>query len=192
MEAELAQSRLGKFTASVAHTVMVEKPGSVTLRDLCKDLAWERVHGATEEGFKSAAMRRGNELEERALLWYAFQTDSVPVRPTKTIDHPSIPWVAATPDALRHNPDRPVEAKCLLHKAYMDFRERREVFGPYRWQTQWQLWVTGLTILDFVVWHPKAGGFIIEVWANEEDQEAMRAKVRVAELMVQNWIEVLK
>lgn len=192
MEPELAQSRLGKMTASMAYTIMGEKLSNKGIQDLVVSLAFERHFGSPEEdGYHSKAMERGNEMEPRALVWYTFETQRLPERPLRTIDHPTIPWVAATPDGTLL-PERVVEAKALLHKAWMEARERRSVPSRYRWQCQWQMWVCGVPLCDFVVWHPVAGGFIVEVRADPADQAAMAARAVAINNLVNNWLETLK
>lgn len=192
MDATLAASRVGKMTASMAYTIMGEKLSNKGIQDLVASLAFQRVYGdPQEEGYHSRAMARGNEFEPRAMDWYIFQTDRVPDTTPVCLDHPRVPWVAATPDGLLL-PLRIVEAKCLLHKAWMEARERRRVPSSYRWQVQWQLWVTGAQVCDFVVWHPVGGGFVVEVYPDHSDFEQMEQRAQVINNLVRNWVEATK
>lgn len=177
MTPEMREQRLGLLTASKAGVIMGDwKRGRETLDRYIRTLAFERVYGDTgEQDYKSAAMDRGNELEPRALEWYAFEKDAVLSPGGICYVHRMFPFVGASPDALLK--DRVIEAKCLLHSAWMDSFLSQEIPSTYRWQCRWQQWVLGLDQVDFVVWHPVAGGFVINrrVTADEVEQMTERA-----------------
>jgi hypothetical protein len=135
-------------------------------------------------------MRRGKELESRAINWYCFDQDCVVSPGGTVIDHPSIHFVAATPDARR--PDRCIEAKCLQHKAWMDALDANEIPSEYRWQCAWQQWVTGLHLVDFVVWHPVAGGFVIQRSVTPAQIEQMTARAYYVNQMVNENVDILR
>ena len=183
MTPEMRESRLGKLTASKAAVIM-GKLNTAGLADYISTLAFERVYGDTgEEGYQSRAMARGNELEPRALAWYAFERDCI-VTPCPTCrEHPDLPYVAATPDGIRS--DRTIQAKCLLHKAWVHARTRNEVPSEYRWQCRWEQWVFGFRLCDFVVWHPKGGGFVIETSVTEGECAEMRERAMLVNGMVE-------
>lgn len=178
------------MTASMADVVM---GGLATkgLADYVKTLAFERVFGDTsEEGYRSKAMERGNEVETLALDWYEFHTDQVVDREPVTIGHPTIPFVAASPDARL--PDRNIEVKSPLHKAWMDVKKSRKVPAEYRWQCRWQMWVRGVPSCDFVCWHPKPGGLIVPFTVTPEEIEQMTERVFIVDQIVNEWVAVLR
>ena len=179
--------RAGKMTASKAAVVMggLDTSG---LDSYVKDLAWERVFGPRDQGYKSAAMERGNEVEPEARDWYANKCGE-PVRQVAFVDHPSVPMVGCSPDGLRN--ERGVEIKCPLHKAWMEVKRTGKVPSEYRWQVRWSMWVCGLDAWDFVAYHPVAGGLLIpcEILPSEKDQMAERAAV--VEARVQAWQAIL-
>ena len=191
MTPELRLARAGKLTASKASIVMggLDTKG---LADYVKETAWERVYGPPdEEGYKSAAMERGTLLEAEALSWYAFETGSALDQDSdRAIDHPTVPNVAASPDALR--PDRVVEVKCPMPRAWMEVKRTMKVPADYRWQVRWQMWCAGKNLADFVCYHPSAGGIIIAAELSDEDAKAMADRVPVVEAMIAEWVNILE
>jgi putative phage-type endonuclease len=179
--------RAGFFTASNAGTIMggLETSG---LQSLIKDLAWERVYGSEESAFKSPAMERGNELEAEARDWYAFTKDIV-VEQVGFVSHGKLPFVGWSPDgiALPHA----IEVKCPLHKAWMEVKRKQEIPAEYRWQCRWAMWVGELESLDFVAYHPKAGGIILPSEISDEERDKMTARVTLLEPKVQAWVDIL-
>lgn len=181
-------ARLGKLTASEAATIMggLKTDG---LASYVMDLAWERVHGARDAGYQSAAMKRGQQLEPEARGWYEFNQDCE-VELVGLIDHPRVPWCAASPDARR--PGRVVEIKCLLHRAWMEVQRTRQVPSAYRWQTRWQMWCTGEPACDFVAYHPAAGGLIVPCEVTPAEIEQMTERAYVVNAMVDEWVATLR
>lgn len=180
--------KAGKWSASNAATIMggLDTSG---LASLIKDIAWERVYGPTEGGFQSKAMERGNELESEARDWYAFERDAV-VAEVGFVEHGSIPVVGWSPDGLsgdRHG----IEAKCPLHKAWMEVKRTGKVPAEYRWQCRWAMWVGELESLDFIAYHPKAGGLIVPCEITESERSQMAERVSLLEPKVAEWVEIL-
>lgn len=191
MTPELRQARAGKLTASKAPVTMggLDTSG---LKSYVMDLAWERVYGVPDdEAFETPAMARGKELESAARDWYAFMTDAVVDHdPDRTIDHPTIPMIAASPDGLMA--DRVLETKCPLHKAWMEVKRTGLVPSEYRWQCRWQMWVTGKQLCDFVCWHPLAGGLIVPIAVTAAECDEMAARAALIEKRICEWVEILQ
>lgn len=182
--------RAGKWTASSAAKIM----GSLTtagLKDLIKDVAWGRVFGETDSGFTSKAMDRGHEIEPEARDWFAFE-HGASVEEVGFVEHSRIAHVGWSPDGLHANRTRGVEIKCLLHKAWMDVEESREIPSEYRWQAKFACWVGELDGLDFVVYHPRAGGIVIPTEITGSDKDQMEARISILEPMVQARIDRLQ
>ena len=191
MTPELRPQRAGKLTSSKAAVIMggLDTSG---LASYVKDLAWERVYGVDvdEPSYVNAAMERGQMVEQSARDWYAFETDSVVDHdPDRTLDHPTIPMVAASPDGIRD--DRVVEIKCPLHKAWMEVKRTGKVPAEYRWQTRWQMWVTGKHACDFVAYHPTPGGLIVPCVVTPEEIAQMVERAALIEAKVQEWVAIL-
>lgn len=184
--------KAGKWSSSTAGRLMsgIETKG---FNDLVKTVAWERVYGAANEPrYQSAAMKRGNELEEDARTWYAFASDQI-VTEVGFVDA-DIPSVGWSPDGLIINGTQivnAVEIKCLLHKAFMDVIASKEVPSEYRWQVRWAMWCGKIDSMDFVPYHPQAGGVIIKCHQKKIYIEQMQERVNDAEMLVAKWIERL-
>lgn len=179
--------RAGKFSASRAAIVMggLDTSG---LAGYIQDLAWERVYGPIPEGFKSDAMKRGNEVEPEARDWYAFEK-GVSVEEVTLVEHDALNAVWS-PDGLVGR--GAIEAKSPRHKAWMEVKRTGKVPSEYRWQCKWAMWVGGLEWLDFIAYQPQAGGIIIPCEVSEAEKEQMAERVAVLEPKVQAWVEILK
>lgn len=179
--------RAGKWSASKAATIMggLDTKG---LADLVKDVAWERVYGPIGGGFKSAAMERGNELEPEARDWYAFEKGAV-VEQVGFVEHATIANVGWSPDGL--SGAGAIEAKNPLHRAWMEVNRTRKIPAEYRWQARWAMWVGELEWLDFVVYHPAAGGIIIAAEVTEYEKQDMAERVALLETRVAEEVALL-
>ncbi len=181
--------RAGRWSASRAATIMggLDTQG---LKDYVMDIAWGRVYGPVEHGsFKSAAMERGNNLEESTRESYAFATDNV-IEQCGFVEHATVPWTGWSPDGLvgrKHG----IEAKNPLHKAYMEVKRTGKLPAEYRWQVRFGMWVGQLDSMDFLCDHPKAGLIIIPCEVTESDKEQMEERIHLLEPRVQAWMDIL-
>lgn len=181
--------RAGRWSASRAATIMggLDTQG---LKDYVMDIAWGRVYGPVEHGsFKSAAMERGNNLEESTRESYAFQTDNV-IETCGFVEHASIPWVGWSPDGLvgrKHG----IEAKNPLHKAYMEVKRTDKIPAEYRWQVRFGMWVGQLDTMDFLCDHPKAGLIVIPCEVTESEKQQMEERIHLLEPRVVEWMDIL-
>lgn len=189
MTPELSAKRLGKMTASMAAVIMgaLDTDG---LADYVDRLAGERLYGDLgDDSYQSKAMARGNKVENAALDWYEFSQD-VSIERGAHIDHPLIPYVAATPDAIIRG-RKVIEAKSPLFTTWAKIKRRREVPSTYRWQTRWQLWCCELTECDFVAWHPRPRGIIIPCTVTSEEIERMGERAMLIEARIRKAMEVI-
>ncbi len=95
-------ARLGKVTASKVKDVMAKgRSGapSATRQNYMMQLLCERLTGKREEGYTSAAMQRGTDLEPVARSAYEVNAGLMTVE-TGLILHPSIEGFGASPDGL--------------------------------------------------------------------------------------------
>jgi exodeoxyribonuclease (lambda-induced) len=191
VDAELRAKRLGKLGASEAPIIM----GGVntdSLEYLVKRKAFERVFGdPDEDGFTSAAMDRGQQVEESALDWYSFTFD-VPLERQFHVEHPTIPNVSATPDGFTGS--RCVEGKSPLIQAWMHTAKTGEIPSQYRWQCAWQAWCAEVAQTDYVSFHPLAERRTrcIPYILTRDDIEAMRARVILVETRIRVWMRILE
>lgn len=182
--------RAGKWTASSAAKIM----GGLTtqgLKDLIKDVAWGRVFGKTDAGFSSAAMQRGHEVEPEARDWFAFAHDA-DVEQMGFVAHGRIAHVGWSPDGLHANRRRGLEIKSLLHKAWLDVFDSGEVPSEYRWQAKFACFVGELDGLEFVVYHPLAGGIVIPVEITSSEKDQIEGRIAVLEPQVQAIVDRLQ
>lgn len=143
-------SRLGKVTASRVADVMAKtKSGPAAARkNYMMELLCQRLTGAREEGFTSAAMQRGTDLEPMARGRYEVEND-VLVMESGLVDHPTIPNFAASPDGLVDD-DGLIEIKCPNTAQHVEFLRTGKIDTRYQSQMTAQMLCTGRKWCDFV------------------------------------------
>ena len=194
MTPELANARRGKLTASVAPIIM---GGDSTegLKKLIRKLAGERIYGDLgEESFQSAKMKDGNECEPEALDWAEFTFDCT-LRRGVCIQHPTMDYVAGTPDALADSLGLVVECKSPLFHVWADTRERGEIPSEYRWQCRWQLWIAkelyGWTEGRFVSYHRRPRGLVIPFTVTDQEIEQMKQRAMYVNVRIEECMQIL-
>lgn len=177
MTPEMRSQRAGKLTASMAGVIM----GGLStdgLKRYVNRLAFERLYGLPDDDqYQSKAMEQGNKRETSALAWYAFETDSVLMPGGECVPHPQLDYVGASPDARLA--DRTIQAKCPIASTWMEYAAARTVPAEYRHQCRWEMWVCGVSLCDFVVWHPQPGGFIVPFALGPDDVVKMAERAAV-------------
>lgn len=143
-------ARLGKVTASRVADVMAKtKSGPAASRtNYMMELLCERLTGSRQEGFVSAAMQRGTDLEPIARSMYEIDSDLMVIE-TGLVLHPSIEGFGASPDGLVGESGL-VEIKCPNTAQHVDFIRKREPDTRYQWQMLAQMACTGREWCDFV------------------------------------------
>lgn len=183
--------KAGKWSASKAAVIMggLDTKG---LADLVQDIAWERVYGPSDDaGFKSPAMERGTITEAESRDWYCF-AHNVEIEEVGFVSHATIPHVGWSPDGLIIGKRAGIEAKCPLHKAWMETLRTGKVPSQYRWQCKWGLWVGELDYLDFLSYHPKpASGLVVRCQVTDDEKQQMAERVALLETKVAEWVERL-
>lgn len=143
-------ARIGKVTASrVADVMAATKSGPAASRkNYMMELLCQRLTGKAEEGFTSAAMQRGTDLEPIARS--AYEVDmGVMVVETGLILHPSGIAFGASPDGLVGY-DGLVEIKCPNTATHVGFLRTGKPDGKYLWQMAAQMECAGRAWCDFV------------------------------------------
>ncbi|HFC8542683.1 TPA: lambda exonuclease family protein [Neisseria weaveri] len=143
-------ARLGKVTASrVSDIVAKTKSGySASRKNYMAELLCERLTGTQQDGFKSAPMQRGTDLEPKARAVYMIETGR-DVTEVGMIPHPSIENSGASPDGLVGN-DGLIEIKCPNTATHLEFIRSEKPMDKYYLQMQWQMACTGRAWCDFV------------------------------------------
>lgn len=121
---------------------------STSRQNYLMQLLCERLTGKVEEGYKSAAMQRGNDLEAEARNWYQLETGES-VEEVSFIDHPKINFAGASPDGLV-GAEGLIEIKCPNTATHIETLRKKEPIDRYYKQMQWQMAVTGRKWCDFV------------------------------------------
>lgn len=180
---EWLQARCGRVTASrVAAVAGKTQSGGYRAEraNLMADLVVERMTGKPTEGFQTAAMTRGIELEPMARNAYSARTGHLVVQ-CGFVEHPSIPMSGASPDGLIDD-DMVVELKVPLPATHMDYCLSRKVPANYFDQIQWQLCCTGRSKADFVSFcdtlPEKLQLLIIPVPRDQKRIDVLEAEVR--------------
>lgn len=148
-------ARLGKVTASrVADATARTKSGwGASRANYMAELVAERLTGTKVEGFTSAAMNRGTELEPEALAAYSFVQD-IAVEPVGFVPHPAIAMAGASPDGLVGK-EGLIEVKCPNTATHIETLLTGDIDLRYLKQMQFQIACTGRAWCDFVSYDPR-------------------------------------
>lgn len=148
---EWFSARLGKVTASKVKDVMSKGRGSApsaTRQNYMMQLLCERLTGKREEGFTSAAMLRGTELEPVARSAYEIDK-GVMTTETGLILHPKIEGFGASPDGLVGDRGM-LEIKCPNTATHVLTIQSGKHDPQYEWQMLAQLSCADRDWNDFV------------------------------------------
>jgi len=147
---EWYMARLGKVTASRVSDVMsVTKAGpSASRKSYMIELLCQRLTCKADDGYASAAMRRGVDIEPIARSAYEIDQGVMTVE-TGLVMHPSGIAFGASPDGLVCD-DGLVEIKCPNVSTHVDFLINGKPKNEYVWQMQAQMACTGRKWCDFV------------------------------------------
>jgi putative phage-type endonuclease len=148
--AEWFSQRLGKVTASRISDVMATtKSGpSASRKNYMMELLCQRLTGQREEGFTSAAMQRGTDLEPLARSAYEIERGVI-VREASFILHPDHPNIGASPDGFVGD-DGLVEIKNPNTAQHVACLQSGKYDSKYYPQMQCQIACTGRDWCDFV------------------------------------------
>ena len=156
--AEWFAARLGRVTASrVADVMAATKSGPAASRkNYMMELLCQRLTGKSEEGFTSAAMQRGTDLEPIARS--AYEVDAgVMVEETGLVLHPDGIAFGASPDGLV-GVDGLLEIKCPNTATHVEFLRTGKPDGKYLWQMSAQMECAGRVWCDFVSFDDRLPG----------------------------------
>lgn len=147
-------ARLGRVTASKVKDVMAKgRSGapSATRQNYMMQLLCERLTGAREEGYTSAVMQRGTELEPMARTAYELFQDCE-VEEVGLVIHPRIEGFGASPDGLILLPTERggIEIKCPNTAQHIAVMQAGRHDPQYEWQMLAQMACAELGWVDFV------------------------------------------
>lgn len=148
--------RCGKLTGSCAADMLatIKSGEAAARRDLRTRLVIERLTGEPQEdGFISADMRRGMELEADAFKAYEAFTGEM-VRRTGFVAHASLP-TGCSPDGVIGNFRALIELKVPKSATHLKYLRSRAVPSDYLAQVRHALWLTDAECCDFVSFDPR-------------------------------------
>jgi putative phage-type endonuclease len=149
------QARAGKVTASRAADVLAKiKSGEAAARRNYRvQLVAERLTGLPqEEGFVSAAMQRGIDLEPAAFAAYEAVTGEM-ARRCGFLAHTDLP-IGASPDGVVGDFDRVVELKVPNPATHIGYLKAGVLPAEYAPQITHHLLVSGAPVCDFLSYAP--------------------------------------
>ena len=175
-------ARLGCVTASRTADVMAKtKSGySASRANYMAQLITERLTGQASEGFTSAAMQWGTEVEPQARVAYEFMTGQTVVE-TGFVPHPEIAGFGASPDGLVGETGL-IEIKCPNTATHIETLLAEKVPTKYVTQMQVQMMCCGRKWCDFVSFDPRLPGemnmWVSRVQADNAQQAEIAQEVR--------------
>jgi putative phage-type endonuclease len=157
--AEWFAARAGVLTASLAADMLAKplKSGGepACRRNLRVQLALERLTGrpCEENGFVSADMKRGIELEPEAVGAYEAASGAL-IQPVGFLRHDSLP-IGCSPDGIVGDWEGGLELKCPKQATHWEYLQLGGQVPPeYVPQVTHSLLVSGLPFWDFASYHP--------------------------------------
>lgn len=176
--------RLNKLTASNAHTIGV---GGKGLETLCYKLVAEKLTGKVEEGYKSPAMQRGNDLENEAANAYELETGDLT---TKVGFCELDEYVGASPDRLI-NDDGLLEIKCKTDIVYLKELLGCEIDPEHYSQMQMQLYVTDRKYCIYSIYNPnfKKSLIIKRIERDERAIEKIKVGLETGKAIIKTMLE---
>lgn len=149
-------ARIGCLTASRAADILatIKSGEAAPRRDYRTQLVCERLTGAAQEnGFLSADMQRGLDLEDEAVAAYEMVTGRLVSR-VGFLRHANLA-AGASPDGVVGEYEGLIEVKAPKSATHLTYWRSGGVPAAYRPQLTHQLWITGAAWVDFVSYDPR-------------------------------------
>ena len=175
-------ARVGIMGASVAGDMWAKiKTGeAASRRDLRTRLVVERLTGQScEDGYQSADMKRGTELEPEARAAYEAATGEL-VQTVGFLRHATLP-IGCSPDGVVGDFTGGIEIKCPRSATHLRYLKGRAVPSEHLPQIIHTLFVTGAGWWDFCSFDPKFPEplrlFVVRVRREDVDLKAYELAV---------------
>lgn len=166
---EWLAERAGKVSASNFHLIFTatgKKTTGKTRETYKYKLAAERITGKVEDSFKSAAMERGNELEQEARLHFEIAHNAF-VYQVGMVYLDQWKQISCSPDGLIGE-DSGIEIKCPLAHTHARYLDKNVLPSAYKQQVQGCMWVTGRTTWTFMSYHPEMQPLVMTIDRDDE------------------------
>jgi putative phage-type endonuclease len=173
--------RLGKPSGSRMGDVMAKtKSGPAASRkNYMMELLCQRLTGTQEQGFVTAAMQRGTDLEPVARSAYEIQTGLM-VFETGVWSHPELEFIAS-PDGLVGK-EGLLEIKCPNTAQHVEFLRTSKPDNGYQWQMLAQMACTERDWCDFVSFDDRMPeplqSHCVRFWRDDKRIAEMEAEVK--------------
>lgn len=176
--------RAGKVTASRAADVLakVKSGGEAAARKNYRvQLVAERLTGQPQEdGFVSAAMQRGIDLEPQAFATYESLTGNMPSR-VGFLAHTDLP-IGSSPDGVIGDYDGILELKVPNAATHLGYLRAGKLPAEYEPQVCHHLLVSGAAYCDFMSYGPmfpdSLQTFLVRVYRSDVDLDAYETALR--------------
>jgi YqaJ-like viral recombinase domain len=165
-------ARLGVPTASMFSAILAKGEGK-TRKSYMHRLASEIITGELTEGFTSAAMERGHEMEPEARNYYSFLHDIEPQRVGFIRNGDK----GCSPDSLIGEKGM-LEIKTKRADLLIDVLDKGEFPSEHKAQCQGALWVAEREWIDICVYWPKMPVFIKRAYRDDAYILTLSAAVR--------------
>lgn len=149
-------ARLGCITASRACDIVaaIKSGEAAARRDYRTQLVVERLtNQIQEDGYVSADMQRGTDLEPQAFAAYEMQTGRMAAG-VGFLRHTTL-MAGASPDGVIGNFEGLIELKCPKSATHLKYIRGGGVPSDYLPQLTHQLWISGAEYVDFVSYDPR-------------------------------------
>jgi len=165
---------MGLLTASNFKTALSKGSTRDTLmRKMAAEIAW----GAKDEGYKSAAMQRGNDLEAEARKSFTADT-GLSVAEVGLATNSKLPGMGASLDGIIGSPAGStvgLEIKCPLAGTLAGYHYDGRIPSAYREQIAAQMLICELTTVHFYAWHPDCSPFHLVIARDHFDMVKLEA-----------------
>lgn len=183
---EWHEARRGIVTASNFSKILAKGEGK-TRATYMRTLAGEIITGEAHEGYKSAAMGRGNLMEAEARRFYSLMNDCDPEQ-VGLIRNGKIGY---SPDSLI-GANGLLEIKTQQPDLLIETIERDTFPSVHTAQCQGGLWVAEREWIDLVVYWPKMPPFTKRLYRDEAYIASLSSAVGVFNVELQEMVERIR
>jgi putative phage-type endonuclease len=160
--------KLGRFTGSRVSALFSAK-STANYQNLIANIAAEIITQDKDDGYVSADMERGIELEPEARRAYEAIT-GYKVEQVGFIENEDLglgDWVGVSPDGVIDRIGL-LEIKCPKANTMFQYYLKNMLPSGYYWQVHFQMFITGYTWCDFFAYYPGMNPFMLRVHRDEE------------------------
>ena len=163
-----------KFDKIITPTGKPSTQAAVYMYTLLANWLAGGVTSDERDGFESAWMARGTEMEDEAIAWYEMSVAEVD-RVGFCLRDDQL--AGCSPDALLLDSECGLELKCPKASTHVQYLLDQKLPTKYIPQVQGSMWVTGFDSWDFLSYHPDLEPLLIHVERNDDYILALRLAI---------------